>query len=123
MATATDAQSAAGEQAKPEEAAPTEEPAMIEIWRPGGQGRQYRPNRPAQQARSGDAPDNRGRRPKARPNGGKGKGGQAGHGKPRHDGKAGQAARKPPRERPIDPNSPFAALAALKSNLENPDKS
>jgi ATP-dependent RNA helicase SUPV3L1/SUV3 len=46
--------------------------------------------------------------------------------RPAHDPRAGQARRnagappppRPKREQPIDPNSPFAKLAALKAQLE-----
>jgi ATP-dependent RNA helicase SUPV3L1/SUV3 len=118
------ASATAGDPATPAEPAPDEdaaaadEPAMIEIWRPGGQRRQNRPDRAVRQAPGGKGQDNRGRRGKGGPKGGKTKG--RGPGKPRQSGQPGS---RPPRERAVDPDSPFAALAALKNDLENSDKS
>ncbi|BCJ89585.1 helicase [Terrihabitans soli] len=113
------------------------EPVMIDIWRPG---RQDHHRRPDQQQRR---PDNRKRfenreggregagapdgkpRPQRRPDRdgktnfkGGFKGGQKG---PRRDDGAGKPQRQAPpprREKPLDPNSPFAALAGLKAQLE-----
>jgi ATP-dependent RNA helicase SUPV3L1/SUV3 len=86
---------------------------------------------------AGDGAPNRGGRPpfpgregRNRPHG---KGHKGGHGRPdqrhqdqRHGG-GGQprdgGQRQPPRDRPIDPNSPFAKLAALKAQLEMDAKS
>ena len=118
--------------AEAEEAAEEEE-QWLEIWRPGGRG-DRRPNRPNQRFKSGAKSGNRdgqkdgnkdgqrdfrkgGKRNGPRAEGGfKGSnrpgGGEKGRGKPRD-----QAPRKP--EKVADPDSPFAALAALKANLDN----
>jgi ATP-dependent RNA helicase SUPV3L1/SUV3 len=106
------------------------EPQFIEIWRPGGRSerrhpprreqRRARPDAPAvQHAKSGTTDPVQGK--PARP--------------PRRDGKRNDRDRRPdfrqreprqaaaappprPSQRPIDPDSPFAALAALKAQLE-----
>ena len=119
-----------------EESAP-EEPAFIEIWRPqrsgrpagrrGGQDRQGQQERQAQ-----DKPADR-----PRPRRGKPPGSDAGDNgqkhrqrRPRHADKGGEprdgGKERPPRvreerQKPVDPNSPFAALAALKARLESRD--
>ncbi len=103
-----------------------EEPAMIEIWRTGGPRRQARPG---QKAREG-APGNRGPRRKGKPGPGrernrdrnKGKGGPADKGAGRRGGKPGDDAERAASRRAADPDNPFAALAALKGDLEKPDK-
>ncbi len=89
---------------EPKEASETAEaPAFIEIWRPGGK-RQNNRQKPDQRRQKSGKPH------------------QKGGGKPR--GKPGRAAnnnakpnRKPP-EKEIDKNSPFAALGALKAEME-----
>ena len=104
------------------EAAPPEEPAFIEVWRP------QRPRRPGDR---GDGRKKQGSGPHPR----RGKQGAPGtNGKPDQQGrldrrKDGARNGKPrpshPREdrqKPIDPNSPFAALAALKAELEARDQ-
>ncbi|WP_188410754.1 helicase-related protein [Agaricicola taiwanensis] len=125
----------------------TAEPAMIEIWHPGrrhdrparphgrpqhrnqpreGQSREQQPRDGARRdgARHGEGrADAEGRnQQRARPPRDKkrwetsspGKGGQQRHADQRRD----EPRREPRRERQADPNSPFAALAALKSRLE-----
>jgi ATP-dependent RNA helicase SUPV3L1/SUV3 len=120
------------------------EPEMIEVWRPGygRPHREERQGRPAGQKRHGRGRDYRGEHRAARPS--QAEAGeqraegeqQAGRDRPgRHD-RAGRNERprrdRPPREerpqrqerpqrerdRPIDPDNPFAALAALKQRLE-----
>ncbi|MHA1189522.1 MAG: hypothetical protein ACTSSQ_03550, partial [Alphaproteobacteria bacterium] len=109
------------------------EPAYLEIWRPARQGRPHgdrnnqrtgqRSRQPVgekddtgsgnrkRHARGGGKPRNQGK--PARKDGGKGFGGS---------GRGGGA--KPVQKRParIDPDSPFAALAALKKDLEKAGK-
>ncbi|GAA0785443.1 helicase [Roseibium denhamense] len=101
------------------------ETVTIEIWRPG---RHDRRPRPRQDQRRGD---NR----KGQSHGPKGSQGEKRHGKPGgkggpnkgrggHKGFDGGARRdKAPKDKPIDPNSPFAALLALKEGMNNKDKS
>ena len=112
------------------------EPEMVEVWRPapagGRRNDNRRPRRRTAQAGSGDgqtAPETREER-QDRP---------ARQGRPRRERKDGEGRRKgpqrrnndegtqprryeqpprPPRERPADPDSPFAALAALKRDME-----
>ncbi len=112
------------------------EPAMIEIWRPGRadyrrtdnrkQGRPERGDQPRRERPEGGAPRT-GAKGKDRAKG-KEHGGRPDRGKwERGKGEKGQRPfagpkpdRRPPerRERPLDPNSPFAALAGLKAQLE-----
>ncbi|QDG79474.1 helicase-related protein [Labrenzia sp. PHM005] len=108
-----------------EEAAPSGEPEMetvtIEIWRPG---RHDRRPRGRQDQRRGDNRKHQGP---------KGASGERRHGKPgkggQHKGRGGQKSfeggnrrDKPQKDKPIDPNSPFAALMALKENMDGKDK-
>jgi len=100
------------------------ETVTIEIWRPGRQDRRPR-GRPDQRRgdnRKGQGPKG-GRDDKRHGKGGKGgpgrnRGAQGGKG---FDGGNRRDAR-PAKDKPIDPNSPFAALMALKANMDNKDK-
>jgi ATP-dependent RNA helicase SUPV3L1/SUV3 len=98
------------------------ETVTIEIWRPGRHDR--RPRGRQDQRRGGD---NR------KQQGAKGAPGERRHGKPGKGGpNKGRAGQKPfdggnrrdkaPKDKPIDPNSPFAALMALKENMGDKDK-
>jgi len=100
------------------------EPVTIEIWRPG---RHDRRPRGRQDQRRGDHRKGQG------PKGGRddkrhGKGGKGGPGRNRgqQGGKGfdggNRRDNKPARDKPIDPNSPFAALMALKADMDNKDK-
>lgn len=95
------------------EVAAEEEEQWLEIWRPGGRGGNKNA-RSGHRGRQGSKDNKAGHRPGPRRDG-KGKGGhrgdQKGRGKPKFD--------KPPRreEKKADPDSPFAALAALKANM------
>jgi ATP-dependent RNA helicase SUPV3L1/SUV3 len=124
--------------APPAEAAPaaaSSEPAMIEIWRPGRprdeqrprhkQGRERRrpqaPEAPAADAaKAGEAPAQETRREQT-PRHPAPKRDRAERerrtARPRHD-RDQRPPRERNRERPIDPNSPFAALLELKARLE-----
>jgi len=126
---------------KPAEAAAADsEPAFIEIWRPAGRS-QGRDRRPANRGRGRGKPegDGAGETDGKRPRQGKGgrsrrdgrdgraPGGQdrpGGRGKPGGQGKPGgnRPNRPRPAEREPDPDSPFAALAGLKSQLESKDE-
>ncbi|WP_196260667.1 helicase-related protein [Pelagibacterium limicola] len=84
------------------------EPEFDEVWFPGSK-RPERNNRPRQQAKQGNGsqrPEGQTKsfKPKSKP----GKG-------PREEGRSEHRPRPERREKPIDPDSPFAALAALKS--------
>ena len=126
-------------EAVPADAAPAE-PDMIDVWRPGRRrhGNDRRPARRGGQApgqagqkdgegaergRGGRRGDRKGQKNRAGQLGGSGKPGGGGGGGPRQ-GKGGgpredqHPRRPPPKERPIDPDSPFAKLAELKRNLE-----
>ncbi|MGE0847554.1 MAG: helicase-related protein [Flavobacteriaceae bacterium] len=114
------------------EAAPTEsaekpapsnplvdENGMITVWR---QQRQHDgPRRPGRNERRGGD----GKRDGGKREGGKREGGNRDEGRMRHAGKPGKprpgkpAAPRPerPRDKPLDPDSPFAALAALRDKL------
>ncbi|TDI57890.1 MAG: helicase [Alphaproteobacteria bacterium] len=100
----------------PDPAPADDGPAMVEVWRIGGQRRQGgRPKRRSQRT------DGRADRSKSPPQHGKAK--SAARPAANKAGKQGKhkPALKPPRERPIDPDNPFAALAALKKTLEKTD--
>lgn len=123
--------------AAPAEAAPAEpaEPEFDEIWFPGGRrhndnnhrGRQPRRDGDAaegqQQGRRNDRPRHNGKGPRRGDGEERAHGGKPGHGKGRPD-KADRGERhdrRPPREerKPVfDPDSPFAALAALRGKSE-----
>jgi len=108
----------------PSDGDPDAQPAFIEIWRPGRRDRprQNRDRPPAkgrparhrhatiEAAAPGEPADNRKARPK----------------EPRKRKFDGQRNRQSPRgapaEKRADPNSPFAALAALKAQLEGKDE-
>jgi ATP-dependent RNA helicase SUPV3L1/SUV3 len=103
---------------------------MVEVWRPGRPASERRPKKPHDRERrrpqhvslpaSGEAQANAASEDKpqqARP-------GRKHRGPRKHDRKPhGDGARPKPRperrERPIDPNSPFAALLELKARLES----
>lgn len=102
---------------------PTEEPKPVLLWRPasradharGGHQQRDRSGRPAHgEGRRGGAPGKGG--------GFKGKGGKHDgneHGeRKKHAGKPQHSQRPPRKEKPIDPDSPFAKLAALKEQLK-----
>ena len=96
-------------------------PAMVEVWRIARQRRQAgrpkrRTQRSAEQVGESKSPPRGKAKSDSKPAAGK-PGGQRKTGKQGKPGKPGPAV-KPPRERPIDPDNPFAALAALKKNLE-----
>ncbi len=107
------------------------ETVTIEVWRPGRQDR--RPRGRQDQRRGGDR---KGQDPKAGagekrhgkggPNRNRGGGQSDGRHGGKHGGQrgsdGGNRRDKAPREKPIDPNSPFAALLALKANMDNKDK-
>lgn len=141
---ATDAAPAADapETAPAADAVPAE-PEMIDVWRPGRRrhGNDRRPERRGDQGqgergqKDGDRPERGrgGRRGDRKPQQGRagqlggtgrpGGGGGGGGGAPRHaKGGAPRPDQRPqrpaPKERPIDPDSPFAKLAELKRNLE-----
>lgn len=121
--------------AAPPEAAPAEpaEPEFDEVWFPGGRRHNDNNHRGRQPRREGDAEGQQGRRNDRPRHNGKGPrrgdgeerahGGKPGHGKGRPD-KADRGERhdrRPPREerKPVfDPDSPFAALAALRGKSE-----
>lgn len=101
------------------------EPEMIEIWRPAPT-RGRRPHRPAGAAQQGkdgrqDRPERTGRaKAGAKRANGKGSRHKPGEQQGRDERKRGQKGAHAPRadRRAADPNSPFAALAALKADLE-----
>ena len=105
------------------------ETVTIEIWRPGRHDR--RPRGRQDQRRGGDNRRGQGQGQGAKGGQGEkrhGKGGPKGEGRGRggHGGQkgfdGGNRRDKAPRDKPIDPNSPFAALMALKANMDSKDK-
>ncbi|MDY6961416.1 MAG: helicase, partial [Pseudomonadota bacterium] len=124
------------------EVAEAEEPKPVLLWRPGGRNENQRGGRPSQgerrpggrggenreqgeprsqgerETREGGRPKRDNRRPEGKP-----ERQNRGDRNDRPDrGKAPQPARfeaKPPRkEKPVDPDSPFAKLAALKEQMK-----
>ena len=114
------------EDAQTAEPTPADEPEMetvtIEIWRPGRHDR--RPRGRQDQRRGGDNRKQQG--PKGAPGDRRhGKTGKSGPNKGRSGQKSfdgGNRRDKAPKDKPIDPNSPFAALMALKENMGDKDK-
>ncbi|GGB39166.1 helicase [Roseibium aquae] len=99
------------------------ETVSILVWRPGRPDRRPR-QKPGHDNRRGDARKGGEARDDKRPGRDKpAKGGKQHRGKASAGG--GQSGRDKPaqREKPIDPNSPFAALLALKENMTTKDKS
>lgn len=105
------------------------ETVTIEIWRPG---RQDRRPRGRQDQRRGDNRKGQGHGPKGghgekrHGKGGGAKGGpnrnRSGHQGGNRGSDSGNRRNNPPKDKPIDPNSPFAALMALKADMDNKDK-
>ncbi|MHA7775845.1 helicase-related protein [Roseibium sp. M-1] len=142
-----DAPAVEGDAAVAAESAPAEgeaetETVTIEIWRPGRHDRRPRGGRPDQRrgdnrrGQQGQGQHGQGQQDREnqgdRPKGGRGdrrpgKGGQKfdGRGRGPRDGQKGfdgNRRDKAPKDKPIDPNSPFAALMALKANMDSKDK-
>jgi len=116
------ADTAAADPFQAAEAGPPEDPAFIEVWRPQRSGRPgERGNGRKKQA--GHPPPRRGKQ--AAP-GANGKPDRQGRPERRKDGLRDSGPRPPrqreERQKPVDPNSPFAALAALKAELESRDQ-
>ncbi len=112
-----DQQPAANGAAQEAQAQPSEEeeeaPKPVLLWRPAGRSDGPRRNRQGQNAGRGRQQRDGDKKP-----GGKFRG----KGKPPRSGKGGPSgkpfsARPPKRDKPIDPDSPFAKLAALKEQL------
>ncbi|MCX2724974.1 DEAD/DEAH box helicase [Roseibium salinum] len=110
-------------EAASDEPAAEVETVTIEIWRPGRHDRRPR-GRPDQ--RRGDNRKAQGE--KRQGQGHQGKGGKGGPNRSRGGQPGGQRGfeggqrRDKPREKPIDPNSPFAALLALKADMDKDKK-
>ncbi|MEM5583481.1 DEAD/DEAH box helicase [Roseibium sp. AS2] len=117
------------------------ETVTIEVWRPGRPDRRPRgrndqrrgDNRRGAPQKSGQGESNQGERPQGEKRHGKGGKGGPGRNRGAQDGTrggkgggkgsdGGNRRDKPQRDKPIDPNSPFAALMALKANMESKDK-
>lgn len=151
-APAQDVAAESSEAAAAPEAAGETETVTIEIWRPGrggdrrprqgqsegrgegrkggrgrseGRGDNRGDNRGEGRGEGGNRGENRGEHHGNRRHGGpKGEGKGRGGNKPHHGGnQAPRGDREPKRDKPIDPNSPFAALMALKAGMEKKDKS
>ncbi|MCV0428098.1 MAG: helicase [Roseibium sp.] len=116
--------------AKPDDAEASGETELetvtIEIWRPG---RHDRRPRGRQDQRRGDNRKNQGPRGgqgEKRHGKGGGKGGpnrnRGGHSHGQRGFDGGNRRGNAPKDKPIDPNSPFAALMALKADMDSKDK-
>jgi ATP-dependent RNA helicase SUPV3L1/SUV3 len=98
----------------------TDEPQTIEVWRLGpvrpkrGPRKPRAPSGPRQTMREADGGEQPRRAGKPR---GAGRKHRPQRGEP-EAGERPQWQHRPPRQRPVDPDSPFAALAALKKELE-----
>ncbi|WP_281977257.1 helicase-related protein [Pseudorhizobium flavum] len=116
-------------------AAEPEAPKPVLLWRPAGRNENQRPGRPQQGERRHGRDEQRGEgrgqgereakgpgRSNRRPDGKPGRGNRPERGERPDRGKGPQPARfeaKPPRkEKPVDPDSPFAKLAALKEQMK-----
>lgn len=88
-----------------------EEPKPVLLWRPARFERR-RPQRGSERQGEGKGKGAKGRGPRQRHEGGPRKGGKAG------EGRAGPRQPRPERPARIDPDSPFAKLAALKDQLK-----
>jgi ATP-dependent RNA helicase SUPV3L1/SUV3 len=108
---------------------PTAEPAMIEVWRPGRPRADRKPDRkrsPRKEETKADgaasqeaAPANTNERPRHERRDKRGKDRNKERGKDRNNRDSANFKPRPERrEKPIDPNSPFASLMALKERLE-----
>jgi len=101
------------------------ETITIEIWRPG---RHDRRPRGRQDQRRGDHRKGQNQGPKGGQGDkrhGKGGGGKGGPNRNRGGNRGfdgGNRRNAPPKDKPIDPNSPFAALMALKADMDSKDK-
>ncbi|MEO0977489.1 MAG: helicase-related protein [Pseudomonadota bacterium] len=117
----TGAEATAGESPEPVEM----ETVTIEIWRPG---RHDRRPRGRQDQRRGEHRKGQNQGPKggqADKRHGKGGGGKGGPNRNRGGNRGfdgGNRRNAPPKDKPIDPNSPFAALMALKADMDSKDK-
>ncbi|WP_422041277.1 helicase-related protein [Roseibium sp.] len=122
---ADEADSATSEAPAAESSEPVEmETVTIEIWRPG---RHDRRPRGRQDQRRGDQRRGQNQGPKGNQGDkrhGKG-GGKGGPNRNRGGNRGfdgGNRRSAPPKDKPIDPNSPFAALMALKADMDSKDK-
>ncbi|WP_417687401.1 helicase-related protein [Roseibium sp.] len=98
------------------------ETVTIEIWRPGRADR--RPRQRGQENRRGGDNRNKGGQGKGEKRHGGPKGAGKGRGPQRSFGNdQSRSDRGPKKDKPIDPNSPFAALMALKQGMDSKDKS
>lgn len=125
-ATADEAEGTAADATAGESAEPVEmEAVTIEIWRPG---RHDRRPRGRQDQRRGDHRKGQNQVPKGGQGDkrhGKGGGGKGGPNRNRGGNRGfdgGNRRNAPPKDKPIDPNSPFAALMALKADMDSKDK-
>ncbi|KZK83991.1 hypothetical protein PsW64_02159 [Pseudovibrio sp. W64] len=114
---------AAPAEASEEEAAEPElETVTVEIWRPGRFGGRRNNNERQRNTRSGNERRGgpRSNNTQQRRNPGKPGGKGRGFSKDQNRGQQGKPA--PRKDKPLDPDSPFAALMSLKQNLEKGDK-
>ena len=125
--TSVEAEAAADPSLGAEVAEGETETVTIQIWRPGRADRRPRPrqdNRRGENRNAGDKSNAGAGRGDKRAHGGKGRpGGKPQKGKGGGFGDAPRRDRAPVKDKPIDPNSPFAALLALKENMNSKDKS
>jgi ATP-dependent RNA helicase SUPV3L1/SUV3 len=102
------------------------ETVTIEIWRPGRHDRRPRGRQDQRRGdRKGQGHEPKGGQGEKRHGKGGGKGGPSRNRGQQQGGKGfdgGNRRDKPSRDKPIDPNSPFAALMALKADMDNKDK-
>jgi ATP-dependent RNA helicase SUPV3L1/SUV3 len=97
----------------PVEAAEIEEPKPVMVWYQVRGDRQRRGNRPQGQRHGGQRPDG-----EHKGKGGKGKFRGKRDDRPRGKGEAFASSKPPRRDKPLDPDSPFAKLAALKDQMK-----
>ncbi|KZK98077.1 hypothetical protein PsAD5_01716 [Pseudovibrio sp. Ad5] len=116
------------EEAAPAEASEEEagEPEMetvtVEIWRPGRFGGRRNNNERQRNTRSGNERRGGPRSNNAQQRRNPGKPGGKGRGFSKDQNRGQQGKPAPRKDKPLDPDSPFAALMSLKQNLEKGDK-
>jgi ATP-dependent RNA helicase SUPV3L1/SUV3 len=105
------------------------ETVTVEIWRPGRHDRRPRGRQDQRRSDSRKNQDHKGGQGEKRHGKGGGKaglgrnrGGHQGGQKSGQKGFEGSRRDRPQKDKPIDPNSPFAALMALKADMDSKDK-
>ena len=123
---ATTSDAPAAEDAAETGGEPELETVTIEIWRPGRHDRRPRGRQDQRRGDNRKSQGPRGGQGEKRHGKGGGKGGpnrnRSGHSQSQRGFDGGNRRGNAPKDKPIDPNSPFAALMALKADMDSKDK-